>query len=360
MKVVIVGGGVIGCSTAYYLSCKPCSEVILIEQCDQVAAAASGKAGGFLARDWCSGPLDALARRSFDLHAELAEKHDNPWDYRRLNTISVKMTGYQASMVEQVPWLDKVDQGDAGIMGSKSTTAQVTPAKFTRGMMELAIKQGATRLKGRVTGLQKTAAGAASGVVLEDGTKVLGDAIVLCMGPWSGTAKSWVPTLPTIDGSKAHSIVVQPSQPETITDHAIFVSYAAKGKMTNPEIYPRPDGTVYMCSTGDDDAPLPEDPNHVTVSPADCDRIYSIMGTVSTALQDATILKQQACYLPSSPDSNPLLGPVPDVPGLFIATGHTCWGILNAPATGEAMADLIVDGKTSHCDVSGLLVSRFY
>jgi hypothetical protein len=43
--------------------------------------------------------------------SELAEKHGNPWEYRRLNTISVKMTGYKASMVKQVPWLDKVDEG---------------------------------------------------------------------------------------------------------------------------------------------------------------------------------------------------------------------------------------------------------
>jgi glycine/D-amino acid oxidase-like deaminating enzyme len=68
MKVVIVGGGVIGCSTAYFLSLKSSCQVTLVEQCE-VAAAASGKAGGFLARDWCSGPLDVLARRSFDLHA---------------------------------------------------------------------------------------------------------------------------------------------------------------------------------------------------------------------------------------------------------------------------------------------------
>ena len=40
-----------------------------------VACAASGKSGGFLARDWCDGtPVQALARRSFDLHAELAER----------------------------------------------------------------------------------------------------------------------------------------------------------------------------------------------------------------------------------------------------------------------------------------------
>jgi glycine/D-amino acid oxidase-like deaminating enzyme len=63
MRVVICGGGVIGACTAYFLS-SPRIDVIVVER-TEVAAAASGKAGGFLALDWCAGsPLDALARRA--------------------------------------------------------------------------------------------------------------------------------------------------------------------------------------------------------------------------------------------------------------------------------------------------------
>ena len=110
--------------------------------------------------------------------------------------------------------------------------------------MDLAVEQGATLLKGRVEGLRKTDAGAVTGVMLDDGRELEADVVVLCMGPWSGRAQSWIPTLPKIDGSKAHSIVVQPALPGAFTDHAVFISYAAKmakmGKMQNPEIYPRP------------------------------------------------------------------------------------------------------------------------
>jgi hypothetical protein len=70
MRVVICGAGVIGACTAYFLSRRGI-DVIVVER-TEVAAAASGKAGGFLALDWCAGtPLDALARRSFSLHAAL-------------------------------------------------------------------------------------------------------------------------------------------------------------------------------------------------------------------------------------------------------------------------------------------------
>jgi glycine/D-amino acid oxidase-like deaminating enzyme len=66
MRVIICGGGVIGACTAYFLARRGI-EVTVVER-TEVAAAASGKAGGFLALDWCAGtPLDALARRSFEL-----------------------------------------------------------------------------------------------------------------------------------------------------------------------------------------------------------------------------------------------------------------------------------------------------
>jgi glycine/D-amino acid oxidase-like deaminating enzyme len=65
---------------------------IVIERYE-VAGAASGKSGGFLALDWCQGtPLDQLARRSFALHAQLSSDLGDPWGYRRLTTYS----GYAA------------------------------------------------------------------------------------------------------------------------------------------------------------------------------------------------------------------------------------------------------------------------
>src|SRR5438105_15737076 len=85
MQIVICGGGVIGASIAYFLSRRGVKPIV-VERAG-LACAASGKAGGFLARHWCDGtPLEALARRSFDLHAELAALIDDDWGYRRLTT----------------------------------------------------------------------------------------------------------------------------------------------------------------------------------------------------------------------------------------------------------------------------------
>ena len=65
MNVVIIGAGVIGSAIAYYLSLKGIGARVI--EAYEVAGAASGKSGGFLARDWCEGQTqDHLARTSFD------------------------------------------------------------------------------------------------------------------------------------------------------------------------------------------------------------------------------------------------------------------------------------------------------
>lgn len=85
MHVLICGGGVIGAATAFHLTRRG-ARVTVIERTG-VACAASGKSGGFLARDWCDGaPLEALARRSFEFHAGLAGDLGHDWGYRRLTT----------------------------------------------------------------------------------------------------------------------------------------------------------------------------------------------------------------------------------------------------------------------------------
>ena len=74
-------------------------------------------------------------------------------------------------------------------------------------------------------------------------------------------------------------------------------------------------------------------------------------GRVSTALAAATITRRQACYRPVTDDNLPLIGRVPGRAGAYVATGHVPWGMLNAPATGLALAELITDGAPSLLDL---------
>ena len=60
-----------------------------------------------------------------------------------------------------------------------------------------------------------------------------------------------------------------------------------------------------------------------------------------------------------SPDHHPILGPVPEVPGFYLANGFSGHGVMHAPATGKILSDLILTGKCNLADISLLGLSRF-
>ena len=354
MRVVICGGGVIGATLAYFLSLRQ-AEVIVVERTG-IACAASGKSGGFLALDWCDGSVLApLARRSFALHAELAAEHGNPWGYRRLDTLSVAASARRRlgnAGTGGPGWLDPAAQVNRRL-GTAATTAQVNPAAFTHGMMDLASARGAAVRRGRVDGLLR--AGDRLTGVLVDGAALDGDAVVIAMGPWSVLAARWLP-LPAVYGLKGHSVIFKSGA--EVTPHALFVECeAADGAVDTPEVFPRPDGTTYVCGLSSQEA-LPLDPADVATDARATARLKAMTATFAPALARAEVLAAQACYRPVAHDGLPLIGPVRGLEGAFVATGHSVWGMLNAPATGEALAALIVDGASRSVDLAPFNLAR--
>jgi glycine/D-amino acid oxidase-like deaminating enzyme len=347
MRVLILGGGAIGVSIAYHLAARG-ADVIVIER-SAIACAASGKSGGFLAMDWCDGtPLMHLARRSFELHAELAEAHAGQWGYRRMTAYAgiVDASSSSASGRTRLGWVFRT-VSISGQLGSIATTAQVQPAGFTIGMMRAAETRGAELRLGNVTGLLRCGRDVVG--VDVDGEALEGDAVVIAMGPWSVLAAQWLP-LPPVFGLKGHSLVFDTGA--GIPSEALFLEYAEDtGTMLSPEIFPRADGTTYVCAISSD-SPLPIDPGLVVPDDGAIDRLKALCTRVSPILASSRVLSSQACFRPVTQDGLPLIGAIPGAPGAFVATGHGVWGILNAPATGEAVAGLILDGATDAVDLS--------
>ena len=346
--MIVCGAGVVGACVAYFLARRGVG-VTVVERTG-VACAASGKSGGFLALDWCDGsPLGPLARASFKLHAEMATELGTDYGYRRMDTfmLAARERGTPAGghRVAAPPWLDGSGIVTA-MLGSQATTAQVTPARFTAALVDAARARGARIHTGVVADVVRRG-DAASGVVTADGETLEGDAIVLAMGPWTGRLAGRL-RLPSVYGLKGYSVTL--AAPD-VPAHALFVDYrTADGRALEPEIFPRPEGEVYVCGMADP-APLPDSPEAVEVNESCCDTLARAAGRVSAALASARIVRRQACYRPVTDDGVPVIGPVPGARGVFVATGHGPWGILNAPATGLAMAELIADGAAKLVDL---------
>lgn len=360
MKVIICGGGIIGCSTAYFLAKKGIGAVV-VERCD-VACAASGKAGGFLARDWGGkGPLGLLATKSFDLHMELSQTFTD-CDYREVNTLATEVKAgatVSSSMKEKLPnW---IDGGIVSVstLGTTKTTAQVHPYKLTCKFMKAASELAGAKLHIGTVEDVIVKDGVASAVKV-NGELMAADVVVITMGPWSGQAKKWFPSLPAVYGDPAHSVVLRPKEQIT-TAHCVFGEFIQQNlDVGSPEFYPRPDGTVYVCgSYRKEDKNLPVDPKEIKSTEQVRDLLHKLAGDVSSHLTVAEVVKYDRCFLPCIAGSKPMIGRVQNVKGVFIATGHTCWGILNAPATGLCIAELIVDGSCSFLDISAFDPANF-
>lgn len=363
-SIVIVGGGIIGCSTAYYLSRHPSfvsskSTITVLEASSLgPAQGASGKAGGLVAK-WAY-PKE-LVDVSFSEHVKLAQEHNGKdrWGWRFVGCgswegrgevltgesgtgvgsggkrkslektmgLDAAQTSRRSKLPADLLWV-KEDLTEAySPMAADGATAQVHPYLFTTSMLDLAKEKGATLVQGQATSIVQSG-GQVTGVsYLQPGTQTAqtlpATHVVLCAGAWS---PSLVPTLP-ISATRAHSITVRPPASTTISPYVLFTEITLpSGKTVTPEIYARPDDEVYICGPGDDSL-LPTNVDDVAVDLEACQSIQMQAASISEELRNGTVEKRQACYLPLvSSGGGPIVGAANKIAkGLFIATGHTCW-----------------------------------
>ncbi|KAF5365324.1 hypothetical protein D9758_005419 [Tetrapyrgos nigripes] len=417
-EIVIIGGGIIGCSTAYYLSRHPSFSsqstsspitIKLIEASKQgPAQGASGKAGGLIAK-WAY-PKE-LVNISFAEHVKLAEEHNGKdrWGWRFVDCGSWEGKGVlsqesgtgvgkegnrkslektlglngdheelekpldlakrrRKGLPDDLLWVDEESTYSYSPMAPKGHTAQVHPYLFTTSMMSLAQEKGVEFISGRVTNvLQDHTSGKITGVTYLESNPDSGAPkevtisatdVIIAAGAWCPSIDI-VSSLP-ISATRAHSVTVRPQPSVTISPYVLFTEISLSGANVSPEIYARPDNEVYACGPGDDSA-LPDNVDDVLVDQKACESIYKHISSISPQLSNGTVEKRQACFLPIvSTGGGPIVGAASHIAkGLYIATGHTCWGICNAPGTAKIISELVFDGKIRSGNLKNLHPSRF-
>jgi len=368
VDVVICGGGIIASSIAYHLTLRGVKPLV-VERLE-AGCAASGKAGGFLARGWGSGPTVQLHEASFDLHEELA-KTLKLSSYRRIPTLSVKTRpGQRGSPKTPAAWLNGEEVSSASLMDTE--TAQVTPLELTKALMGAALAGGAQLRQGVVTGVETEGEGVARRVtaVLVDGVAVRCQRAVFAMGPWTVLVEDWLGCSVPLEGIKSASIVYNSPALTSAVRAEPFALFCGEDPRygTHLEVYPRSDGSVYICGIGGSDYVRgqrlrpggdTECQELVSPDPARVAAARSTFAGISALAGEGAPDVAQACMRPCAPDALPLLGPVPGVENAFLAAGHNCWGILWAPITGKAMAELLVDGCATCVNLEAFSPSRF-
>ncbi|MCH7643071.1 MAG: FAD-dependent oxidoreductase [Chloroflexi bacterium] len=364
--VVVVGGGVVGCATAYFLA-RDGYSVTLIER-DAIASHASGFAYGGLSPIMGlieDDPVLSLSEAADAIHTELAQRlpaeSGVEYEYRRKTSLTLACSRIEVDELRRAyDWLKQHYDGEvawhdegsvraveprvgpsviAGLFADRAS--EVEPYRFTLALWQAAERSGATMRNVTMTGVVRKG-GNVCGVRLESGEEIMTGALVLAAGPWMGKATEWLGIDIPISPLKGQILRLRaPGEPL-----AVSLSWSHNYATT------KPDGLVW-CGTTEEHVGFDETP-----TPYGRDTIMASIVEVLPYMADAELVQQTACLRPIAPDGLPVIGPAPGNAGVFIASGSGRKGIFLGPAMGRTIAEMVA-GKEPSVDVSGLSPGRF-
>ncbi|KAI4200006.1 MAG: hypothetical protein LQ346_002479 [Caloplaca aetnensis] len=417
MVTVIIGAGIIGTSTAYYLSQSgiPPSDIHLIESSPELFASASGYAAGFLARDWFSAPSSSLGHLSFDLHKKLAEAYNGyeKWGYSRSTATSLAETigdgeeedwlGEGTSRAKAAKRIAENDDirpvwlapkhGRPDIIDKGDGTAQVDPYKLCQFLFSESKNRGVkVHQPARATSVARDSNGALSSIHIQltqtsEEYDIPCTRLVLAAGAWTREvfttlfpsskikipisslaghslllrSKHWPPSSSTAFPQSSNSATngsdgLKRSNKSQPPCHALFTSENLPSASYSPELFTRlPSGHIYIAGLNGD-YPLPSLPTERKIDP----EAIAILKTTSERLLgkgEFEVEREALCFRPVTNRGTPIVGPVrrgkEHEEGLWVAAGHGPWGISLSLGTGKVMSEM-VEGKEPSAKIGGL------
>ena len=366
--VIVIGGGVIGCATAYYLTKKGCS-VLVLEGSDHIGNGGSSRNGGGVrqsGRDPRELPLAMYGIKN--LWPTLSEELDVDCEYHQDGNLRLGKTKKHLEILQGLAdkatacGLDvRMIDGDEvrrinpylsdEVIGASwcPTDGHANPLTTTLGFYKTARKLGAHFITGeKVVELRKVR-GILKQAVTANGNIYEADTIVLAAGlasrPIAGTIGIDIP----LQSALLEALVTE-AEPKMFdqmlgTAEADFYGHQTKhgsfvfGGSSGLEPFRKDNGTPITSSI---------------TAPCICRGIIKYFPD----LADAKIVRTWAGWSDKSADGVPVLGTVEEVPGLVLACGFTGHGFGIAPAVGEQLAKLMLTGKTD-IDLSALHYNRF-
>ena len=366
--VVIIGGGVTGCSIAYQLA-KQQVRVVVLER-TRFAAGASGATAGVISPLWHVDPevepMWRLGMRSLELFpslaSELCEAGVDP-EFRQTGVFKLAFTDEEADELRRnlvwqselgfgVAWLDQAEvlqrepEVSTAVLGGIFSPREgyVRGQRLVDSLVQAASRLGAQFHQGVEVLNLRTEGKRVTGVVTSWGN-IDAPQVVLAAGPWSGLPARW------LRQQGAPEIPVRPVKGERILLRK--PGFLPRSPVRNSEAYvvPRMDGDVLVAAT------RLEGRFDEVVTAGGVSHLIAAAALSFPGLSDAEFVSGRAGVRPATPDRMPILGPAPDVEGLSIAAGHDAVGIMLSPATAELMAQYLLDGNAATLEPFSL--SRF-
>jgi len=417
MSSVVIGAGIIGLSTAYYLSDhQPPSSVHVVESSPELFSSASGFAGGFLAKDWFAPQLLSLGALSFELHKKLALAYGGreKWCYSSTTSVgyspSRKDSGQQrgedwlrhgTSRAQAAPleeddtdkseaadlapsWLRRLPGDHIELISDEGTTAQLDPLLLCQFLLRECQKRG-VRLHHPATVTSASAdfrgeLASARIVDLSSGTEtdLPCTRVIIAAGAWSrrvfaGLFRHSHLDIP-VTSLAGHSIIIKSPRWKGQAHDGCHAVYSTHGAGFSPEMFARAGGNIYLAGLNSAVLPLPEaNSGKAMVVREMMERVREtsrmLLGQSDgdgKEADDLEVVREGLCFRPVTPWGLPIVSRVIDEDlgpgmttrsgadgGVYLASGHGPWGIALSLGTGLVLAE-IAQGRPLSADVSGL------
>jgi sarcosine oxidase, subunit beta len=368
--VVIVGGGIVGSSIAYHLTEAGCQNVLVLERESHQGKGSTGKSMGGVRAQFATPVNIQMSLYSIPFYASFDGRTGYPTgykpqgylfvatsaphlDYLRTNYETQKALGLKtARMVsaDEIRSLFPLLRSDDIWGGSFcSTDGFVDPYSAMTGFMACAAAAGA-RLWGNseVTGIRVDAHGV-SGVETTRGP-VATRVVVNAAGAWAAQVAKLAGVELPVEPLRR---MLVPTEPFDQFPHwAPMIIDMSNG------FHFRPESLGFLLAWNDPE----ETPGFKTdFEPSFIEKVLTRAASRVPCFENLAVNPKRAWagLYEMTPDHHPILGPVAELPGFFLANGFSGHGVMHAPATGKILADLILHENSDLVDTSLLALERF-
>ena len=371
-EVIIIGGGIVGCSIAYHLTKKGVKDVVLLER-KQLTCGTTWHAAGLVSMLWPTPTLTNLAKYCHELYASLESETGQATGYKRIGSVSLarnserleelqrnssmaKVFGVASKMINNQE-LEALYPGinTEGVIGSLyiEKDGQTNPIDTTMALAKGARDLGAQIFENTIMEELLTKDNVITGIRTDKGTMEV-DQVILCGGMWTrDIAKTVGVQLPLY--ACEHSYIVT-EEMEGLTQRPVLRDF-------DRGLYFKEDAGKMLVGWFEDNAiglPMEKIADDFCFGqfPLDQDHIepYLLDGMETfPQLQETGIRTWFNGPESFTNDNLHLLGPTPQIDKLFIAAGMNSKGIGAGGGVGKIMADWMIDGypsgDVSECDI---------
>jgi len=366
-EVVVIGGGIMGASTAYHLARRGCTDVVVLEAGEMFGLGSTGLNAGGIRYQFATrvnvelsklsiGMMETFAgdmgqevglRRCgylfmLDREADLTQFRANVALQNSLGVASRVVTA--SEIAELAPEVDI-----AGIIGGTwcPLDGLVDPNGLLQGYVSNARRLGATLSTSTPAVGIDVSGGRVQRVVTKMGA-IDTPTVVIAGGPWSRQIGAMAGIDLPIQPIRRQIAVTGPI-PGLRADFPFVIDFSRS-------LYFHREGNGILTGMSNRDEPAGFDTR------VDQEwRLHHVENAIERLplLADAEIVAEWAGLYEVTPDDQPILGRIPQVSGLLACAGFSGHGLMHGPAAGLLMAEEILDGKAHTIDIDALRWSRF-